>query len=88
MAEHTLVPRPWHVNSLGWHHIEGPRDEHIGVVYDSLADANLIAAAPDLLAALEGFLKESEQPSANSRDTVRVAVAAIAKAKGEPCPTE
>ena len=75
---------PWHVLSLGWHHIEGPRDEHIGVVYDSLADANLISAAPEMLAALVAYLKDFDCVAENcDMESCRLARAAIAKAKGE-----
>ena len=43
------------------------------------ANARLIAAAPDLLAALERFVTEDDGP-----ETWRMARAAIAKARGEP----
>jgi hypothetical protein len=46
-------------------------------------DANLIAAAPDLLDALIGFLHEFGDKSDNNAN-VRNARAAIAKATGEP----
>lgn len=45
------------------------------------ADANLIAAAPDLLAALEGALDALED-SGEYANTARLARTAIAKAKG------
>ena len=55
MSESQHTPSPWQVNSIGYHHIEAGRSI-IGVVYDSLPDAHLIAAAPDLLAALEAMI--------------------------------
>ena len=45
------------------------------------ADARLIAAAPDLLAALEELL--NALPSATSHPAIKAARAAIAKATGE-----
>ena len=48
---HSLAP--WHVNSLGYHHIEGPRDEHIGTAYESIIDAHMMAASPELLEVAE-----------------------------------
>jgi hypothetical protein len=50
------------------------------------ADARLIAAAPDLLSALEGMLEHADMGEINDEDTleaVNAARAAIAKAKGE-----
>lgn len=54
------------------------------------ADAHLIAAAPDLLAALEELVKEAKRLEWADNywcisDEVDAARAAIAKAKGEPC---
>lgn len=46
-----------------------------------LEDARLIAAAPDLLAALEGLL--NALPSATTHPAIKAARAAIAKATGE-----
>ena len=46
-----------------------------------LVDARLIAAAPDLLAALEGLL--NALPSATTHPAIKAARAAIAKATGE-----
>ena len=55
----------------------------IATVY-KLDYAKLLAAAPDLLAALEMFLAEySGGPERESRPEIKAARAAIAKAKGE-----
>lgn len=48
---------------------------------DNDAVANLVAAAPDLLEALEGLL--DALPSATTHPAIQAARAAIAKAKGE-----
>lgn len=55
---------------------------------EAIANANLIAAAPDLLAACEGVLdsifeRMSENNRAGYRDEEAMLRAAIAKAKGE-----
>ena len=52
----------------------------------SKANGRLIAAAPELLEALEGvlpYLEEDPDDEGDYNDRVRAAVAAIAKAKGE-----
>jgi hypothetical protein len=84
MSEHT--PGPWHV--------------YEGCVYDAdnaelshcpgEADARLIAAAPDLLAALKALLDNGDDPHPLSgrdptvrREDIGPARAAIAKAIGE-----
>lgn len=53
---------------------------------NSIADARLIAAAPDLLEAVEGIvsLLEAIGDVETGSDQVRTAREAIAKAKGEP----
>ena len=92
MAEHT--PGPWEV-------VPGLDDKarvfYVRTIDNDLhyiaqigrfgenapANARLIAAAPDLLAALETAVA-----SGKSWHGISSARAAIAKAKGEPCPTE
>lgn len=88
MSKHT--PGPWLYKSNGSYFDVGI-DNHedsvipvyptvcIGVPHDQEANARLIAAAPDLLEALEAVVRVAD------RDTVefRMARAAIAKAKGE-----
>ena len=44
----------------------------------------LIAAAPELLAALEGLTRLDRTPDRNAMPAIIAARAAIAKAKGEP----
>ena len=67
---------------------------------ESYANANLIAASPDLLPALENLLASAlvwadsvqyDRDTSwdyNAEPVIVAARAAIAKAKGEPCPTE
>lgn len=60
---------------------DGP---HIAFVFSDMeADAHLIAAAPDLLAACQALLKEYEPGCIGEHDVVRRAKAAIAKAEGK-----
>jgi hypothetical protein len=51
---------------------------------EAKANARLIAAAPDLLEALEAFAEYAEKGTWGSLDPVTQARAAIAKAKGDP----
>ena len=91
MAEHT--PGPWHASSYDGWEWEGHciRDAH-GQIIAKLAlnvpgDANvrLIAAAPELLAALEGLM----HPHGGVIGTTKVIAmrALIAKVRGEADPT-
>ena len=103
MSAHT--PGPWRVIGGGLHiasdnapgHVIVCRTGRLGMVGDEPkqtlarweADAHLIAAAPDLLEALEayhfhfGILEENEFINAEARRCASLARAAIAKAKGE-----
>ena len=62
-----------------WPRLTGP------VPADAVNEANarLIAAAPDLLAALEAFAQAFEDDSIEMCDVNDMAIAAIAKARGE-----
>ena len=100
MSAHT--PGPWRVIGGGLHiasdnapgHVIVCRTGRLGMVGDEPkqtlarweADAHLIAAAPDLLEALEEFLKayDSDELFGDDPSEVEKARAAIAKAKGEP----
>jgi hypothetical protein len=92
MAEHT--PGPWKVEPMdntdddekasGFAYLVGPEPAYDGWVPPvewrfRIADARLIAAAPDLLAALEDVLDGVPIP----KDVIERACAAIAEAKGE-----
>jgi hypothetical protein len=57
--------------------------ETIAQVYDSVDNARLIAAAPDMLAALEGARAALVAYGAEGGATFKGVCAAIAKAKGE-----
>jgi hypothetical protein len=51
----------------------------VAIAYDGKADAHLIAAAPDLLAALETIAAGNTDPDG----MVRIAAEALSKAEGE-----
>lgn len=80
----------WHVAKTGDHQglICSSAGDNIAVSYRS-EDAPLIAAAPDLLVALEEVLRDVATPTSDhpwaikQRNAHRQARAAIAKAKGE-----
>ena len=80
MSKHT--PGPWHV---GYRRVYAATDETIarrdGI--DNPANARLIAAAPDLLAAAEGVATErTDTQFTVSREAIATLRAAIRKAKG------
>lgn len=85
MSEHT--PGPWEVEGIGqvivpnrppaWRTLADVYGEH-GDEEQADADAHLIAAAPDLLAALEALLPHLEDARMDDG-----AKAAIAKARGK-----
>jgi hypothetical protein len=79
MSRHT--PGPWGAitNASCGYTIQG--DGWTLCEVDLLPDARLIAAAPELLEALEGLL--NALPSATTHPAIKAARAAIAKAKGE-----
>lgn len=88
----THTPGPWRVVAVDWSPEGNARFEIEGVHRTGIADARLIGAAPELLAALEGMEKwassiyDGYPPSTASiaaapyREAAR---AAIAKATGE-----
>jgi hypothetical protein len=94
MSNHT--PGPWEIKlhpDDGYRYISGPK--HIGLAqvvwcmsYEERspvceANARLIAAAPELLEALENLLKVHEGEGGTQRHAGDIARAAIEKAKGE-----
>lgn len=96
MIKHT--PGPWTVEHHGgpWH-IFGANDERVGTYSTSApastaeqwdvsqANARLIAAAPELLAALESIVEDIHPNVGGTQGVIRkVAAAAIAKATGQP----
>ena len=86
-AQHT--PGPWTVVAIDWAETGNARFEIKGIRRTGMADARLIAAAPEMLAALQAVLAEIEGPNrpystdswlpSHLADQVR---AAIAKAEG------
>ncbi len=74
----------WLESEAGEEIICQSENAHQGVLAkgeDFVANARLIAAAPELLEALEGLL--NALPSATSHPAIKKARAALAKAKGE-----
>jgi hypothetical protein len=99
MADSKHTPGPWHVGKTapcivyddnGW----GVANtvNHDRYVYAMQANARLIAAAPDMLAALQAILQGVKHDDTGdgyaeivlSTDDARTARAAVAKATGEP----
>lgn len=87
-TQHT--PGPWYLDAhdeRGWFLLSESGPDIMAEPFDCAdADARLIAAAPDLLSALEGMLEHADMGEINDEDTleaVNAARAAIAKAKGE-----
>ena len=90
-VKHT--PGPWTYEEEAYHmeQVFGPKGLIAQVVGDSAetcANAILIAAAPDLLAALERLLGSTKRGNADDHEAdcrcvIHEASAAIAKAKGE-----
>jgi len=96
MTDVKHTPGPWFVNqdedgnyrsigSAGWWGLaqvvvrfEGERNDDA----TGLANANLIAAAPDLLAALKAFVADFDASVSDPDATTDAARAAIAKAEG------
>ena len=89
--KHT--PGPWSVNVIGQHwnnkslkHIEvtfGQDGECICDTVYNPSDANLIAAAPDLLEALQNMVTAYEYEASIDNPALLAARAAISKALGE-----
>jgi hypothetical protein len=98
MSAHTHTPGPWVATNCGSHiqvHREGwPRDAwsvcSFGFQANDKANANLVAASPDLLAALKGLMqravKDAEKYAQNGNEPIWAYISdasdAIAKAEG------
>ena len=59
-AKHT--PGPWTVVAIDWAETGNARFEIKGIRRTGMADASLIAAAPEMLAALQAVLAEIDGP--------------------------
>lgn len=82
MSKHT--PGPWYVAKTGNDQgliISEQTGSNVAVSYDA-KDAPLIAAAPDLLAALRDMVHFDDLPKDEQQPAVEKARAAIAKAEG------
>lgn len=88
MSKHT--PGPWQAQTFSSHELQtdfamvaiGKRAHIIGYSEEDQANARLIAAAPDLLEALE-LMVDTYDNGGWPSSTLVIARAAIAKAKGE-----
>lgn len=88
MSKHT--PGPWHYDEGdGWvvsdyprHIICNPLDRSTNIGHEECdANAQLIAAAPDLLAALRAFVEFNDEPMGGPPSLWQAARAALAKAE-------
>lgn len=94
MSEQQHTPAPWTAREVKGAGYPGQRgfaieynedqEQVVDFVYEE-ADANLIAAAPELLEALEVMLSKAYKQNWNDQypKALELAEAAIAKAKGE-----
>ena len=85
MSKHT--PGPWAIRQEkeGWCRIYAPKDYYVGgeiAHYVSNANANLIAAAPELLEALQYLANVCPAIDAQGEEAHQRARAAIKKATG------
>ena len=86
-TNHT--PGPWKVISIDWTPSGNARFEIEGIHRTGIADARLIAAAPELLEALQAILENDGGEGSKCFNAIRLfdareeARAAIAKATGE-----
>ena len=80
MSAHT--PGPWTVVAIDWAETGNARFEIKGIRRTGMADARLIAAAPQLLEALKEAVGLIEMAVPFEGSTVRKARAAIAKVEG------
>jgi hypothetical protein len=87
------APGPWYARPSAGNDIHGQSivasestGKSIAVVYDGNADAQLIAAAPELLetlcSVLDAFAPEEKHSKETKGSAVKQALAAIAKAEG------
>lgn len=91
----THTPGPWTVThrcfgakptddeivGLGWE-LEGPPEPMLRGQFSKAADAYLVAAAPDLLEALQQLIDEIEEGHCVGKAAIKKAIAALAKARG------
>lgn len=88
MTQATHTPAPWTVSQPSGNYIDTPTGSVAALTYGATkADAHLIAAAPDLLAALEWWQEQMRDDNCDDMgkllDDMSVkAYAAITKAKG------
>lgn len=79
------TPGPWHVTDATWDDEGNVRYTLTGIKSAKIADARLIAAAPELLEALQAMLENCYdlEKDDDTISAVAEARAAIAKATGE-----
>ena len=86
MSDATHTQGPWTVSQPSGNYIDTPTGSVAALTYGAVkADAHLIAAAPDLLAALENLtvlFDRIDRSGATNKAAYNDAIAAITKAKG------
>lgn len=86
MSDATHTQGPWTVSQPSGNYIDTPTGSVAALTYGATkADARLIAAAPDLLAALENLtvlFDRIDRSGATNKAAYNDAIAAITKAKG------
>lgn len=83
MSEAKHTKGPWRIGAMesGRYAVDGENGQEVTGWLDSEADARLIAAAPELLEALQALVNEP-QPIGIDRTAYQAALVAIAKATG------
>lgn len=76
------VKGPWQVRKADYEYVVEAENYRIASRIDRKADANLIAAAPELLEVLKQLIDEIPEQGIVTQLTLRDARAAIAKAQG------
>ena len=84
MSKQTHTPGPWFVSDLVRQSVEiGASVVRMPIGKHDAADARLIAAAPELLEALEAMVDDVDNDAPGAFSGVQKARTAIAKAKGK-----
>jgi hypothetical protein len=88
MSELKATPGPWHADEDGEFPIDirssaGPVVARVVAFPGGESDAHLIAAAPDMAAAIQLFIDALEGRDVHPEEAIGACRAALARAKGE-----